>query len=151
MTVKFSRSVRSIQADNLVPVLVGIIFFTLLMVGWIGWFFFAQIATYETSSRAMYQQEGYIVAEFSPSAQERIRRGQRASLQLTATTRQSPAIPLIVTDVDSATNQVRLIVRADEDEFARLQPGVSGQVKVQVQADSPALFVLRAAGLWPEG
>ncbi|MEZ4737287.1 MAG: hypothetical protein R3E79_60165 [Caldilineaceae bacterium] len=150
MTVKFSRSVRSIQADNLVPVLVGISFFTLLMVGWIIWFFFAQVPTYVTSSTAVYQQTGYVLAEFPAPAIEQIRRGQPARLQLPTTNQSSQMIPLVVTDVDSAAGQVRLILQIDDEDFTRLPVGATGEVQVVVKQDSPALFVLRAAGLWPE-
>jgi len=150
MTVKFSRSVRSIQADNLVPVLVGISFFALLMVGWIIWFFFAQVPTYVTSSSALYQREGYILAQFPPTAIEQIRRGQAARVQLLTANENTKVIPLIVTDVDPAAGQVRLILQADHDDFLQLPAGTTGEVQVIVKQDSPALFVLRAAGLWPE-
>lgn len=150
MTVKFSRSVRSIQADNLIPVLVGISFFALLMLGWMIWFFFAQIPTYATSTAAVYQQEGYIIAEFAATDIEEIRRGQSAHFQLSTPSRENRTIPLIVTDVDPVARRTRLILQVDDAELIRLSVGATGQVKVTVKQDSPALFVLRAAGLWPD-
>ncbi|MBX3010159.1 MAG: hypothetical protein KF832_01585 [Caldilineaceae bacterium] len=149
MTVKFSRSVRSIQADNLVPVMVGIGFFILLMLGWIGWFFLAQIPTYATSTAAVYQREGFVIAQFDAATTERMRRGQAARFHVT-TTRSNQSIPFIVTDVDPATNRVRLIPRTDSDTLLQLQAGTTGAVEVVIRQESPALFVLRAAGLWPE-
>lgn len=150
MTVKFSRSVRSIQADNLVPVLVGISFFILLMAGWIIWFFLAKIPTYETSTAAVYQQEGYVIAQFTPEGVERIRRGQAAHFHLTSANRTLQSIPLIVSDVDPIANQVRLILRLDSDAIPQLHPGITGAVQVTVKQEPPVLFVLRAAGLWPD-
>jgi hypothetical protein len=154
MTVKFSRSVRSIQADNLVPVLVGIAFFTLLMVGWVIWLFFAQIPTYATSSTAAYQQEGYIIAQFPTTVIEEIHRGQPARFQLMTANRTTRVIPLVVTDIDPITGQVRLILKIDREavrEAVTLLPtGTTGQVQVTIKQASPALIVLRAAGLWPD-
>lgn len=150
MTVKFSRSVRSIQADNLIPVLVGISFFALLMLGWMIWFFFAQIPTYTTSTAAVYQQEGYIIAEFAANDIEEIHRGQAAQFQLLTAHREITTIPLIVTDVDLVARRARLILQVDVEAITKLPVGATGQVKVRVKQDSPALFVLRAAGLWPD-
>lgn len=153
MTVKFSRSIRSIQADNLVPVLVGIGFFTLLMTGWVLWLFLAQIPTYATSTAAVYDQEGYVLAQFPESTIAGIRRGQPARFQLTAIKSEARAIPLVVSDVEPTFGQVRLILQVDPEEtdsFIGLQAGSAGEVKVTVKQDSPALFVLRAAGLWPD-
>jgi len=150
MTVKFSRSVRSIQADSLVPVLVGIAFLTLLMVGWILWLFLAQVPTYATSNAATYQPEDYIIAEFLPDALEEIRRGQPASFQPAASNRTVRTIPLLVTDVDDRTGQVRLILHIDPQGFTPLPAGTPGVVKVTIKQTSPLLIVLRAAGLWPD-
>lgn len=153
MTIKFSRSIRSIQADNLAPVLVGIAFFTLLMVGWTLWLFLAQIPTYATSTAAVYDQEGYILAQFPAPALTKIRRGQPAHFQLATIKSETKLIPLVVSDVDPVTGQVRLILQVDIDDidnFIGLQGGTAGQVKITIQQDSPVLFVLRAAGLWPD-
>ncbi|MCE7984898.1 MAG: hypothetical protein DYG89_27305 [Caldilinea sp. CFX5] len=150
MTVKFSRSVRSIQADSLAPVLVGIAFLTLLMVGWILWLFFAQVPTYATSNAAIYQPEDYITAEFSPDALAEIRRGQPAYFQPLTSNRAGRTIPLLVADVDDRTGQVRLILHIDPQGFTPLPAGTTGIVKVTVKQASPLLIVLRAAGLWPE-
>ncbi len=153
MTTKFSRSVRSIQADNLAPVLVGIAFFTLLMVGWTLWLFLAQIPTYATSVTAVYTPEGYVIAQFPATTVASIRRGQPARFQLGTIKSDTQTIPLAVSDVDPVTGQVRLILQVDVDDiddFIGLQGGTMGEVKVTVKQDSPVLFVLRAAGLWPD-
>lgn len=149
MTVQFSRSVRSIQADNLVPVLVGIGFFTVLMLGWMLWLFLAQIPFYATSTRATYHQEGYVIATFPPVSLARIRRGQPARLLLAGGSASKP-IPLIASDVDPVKGEVRLVLHLDDYETPHLQAGETGQVKVTVRQLSPILFILRAAGLWPD-
>lgn len=150
MTVKFSRSVRSIQADSLVPVSVGIVFLTLLMVGWILWLFLAQVPTYATSSAATYQPEDYLIARFSADALAEIRRGQPAYFQSAIANRPVRTIPLLVADVDERTGQVRLILHIDPQGFTPPPAGTTGVVKVTVKQASPVLIILRAAGLWPD-
>ncbi|MCX6043803.1 MAG: hypothetical protein NT075_01725 [Chloroflexi bacterium] len=155
MTVQFSRSVRSIQADNLVPVLVGISFFAVLMFGWTLWLFFAKLPFYETSTQATLVPEGYVLAEFPAAALPRIRRGQPAHMQLTDVNRKATSIPLIAADIDPVKGEVRLILQDDladdPNEVSSLRAGATGQVKVTVNEVSPLVFILRAAGLWPDG
>lgn len=150
MTVQFSRSVRSIQADNLGPMLVGAAFFAVLMLGWVIWFFFATIPYYESSTTATYQQDGHIMAEFSEAAFPQIRRGQSAQFHLLPEGQSSASIPLTVTDLYPETAQVRLIMRLADAEIMRLQPGTVGEVKVTTRQISPARTVLQSAGLLPD-
>ncbi|MCB0065015.1 MAG: hypothetical protein KDE19_22985 [Caldilineaceae bacterium] len=150
MTVHFSRSVRSIQADNLGPMVVGAAFFAVLMLGWVLWFFFATVPYFETSTTATYQPNGYIMAEFSESAFGRLRRGQSAQFLLATDGQTAHSIPLVITDLYAETAQARLILRTGNDEQLPLQPGVTGQVKVTTEQLSPARIVLRSAGLFPD-
>lgn len=150
MTVQFSRSVRSIQADNLGPMVIGAAFFAVLMLGWVIWFFFATIPSYESSVSATYPRDGYVVAEFSEAAFSQLRRGQSAQFRLSTSGKSLPAIPLVVTDLYPETTQVRLIFHADDATVAVLQPGSTGQVKVVTERISPARTVLRSAGLLPD-
>lgn len=147
MTVHFSRSVRSIQADNLGPMLVGAAFFAVIMLGWMIWFFFAAIPYFESSTSATYQQDGYIMADFSEPAFLRLRRGQSAQFLLGTTKKNSPTIPLVVTDLYPERAQARLVVRAEDADTLAVPLGTVGQVKVKVEEQSPAQTVLRSAGL----
>ena len=147
MTVQFSRSVRSIHADNLGPMLIGTTFFAILMLGWVLWFFFAAIPDYEDSTAATYQREGYVMAEFSALAFNRLQRGQPAQFQPAVEDRIVLTIPLVVTDIYPETSQARLVVRAEDETTLPLQSGLTGQVKVTVEQFSPAVIVLRSAGL----
>ena len=147
MTVHFSRSVRSIQADNLGPMLVGAAFFAVIMLGWMIWFFFAAIPYFESSASATYQQDGYIMADFSESAFLRLRRGQPAQFLLSTTEMNASAIPLVITDLYPETAQARLVLRAEDAESPVLPSGTMGQVKVTVEQRSPAHTVLSSAGL----
>lgn len=149
MTVQFSRSVRSIQADNLGPMLVGVAFFAAVMLGWAIWFFFATIPSYENSTTATYQQNGYIMADFSPAAFLQLRRGQSAQFRVATDGQSMPAIPLTVTDLYPERGQARLILQVDDAEAITLQSGIGGEVKVVTQQLSPARTVLRSAGLSP--
>lgn len=150
MTVQFSRSVRSIQADNVGPMVVGAAFFAVLMFGWVIWVFFAAIPSYASSITATYLQEGYIVATFAEDTFSQLRRGQSAQFHLATKGKSTPAIPLTVTDLYPETAQARLILQNDEVELMLLQPGLGGQVQVVIEQVSPARTVLRAAGLLPD-
>lgn len=150
MTVQFSRSVRSIQADNLGPMVVGAAFFAVLMIGWVIWFFFAAIPSYTTSITAAYGQEGYVMATFTEDAFPQLRRGQSAQFHLATKGKSTPAISLTVTDLYPEAAQARLILQNDNVGSPLLQPGSVGQVQVVTEQISPARTVLRAAGLLPE-
>lgn len=147
MTVQFSRSVRSVQADNLGPMLIGAAFFAVLIFGWILWFFFATVPYFAESTEASYQREGYILANFPAATFPRLRRGQTAQFLLTTGDQTSSTIPLIVSDLYPETAQARLILRVSDQDAPRLQPGLTGQVKVTVERLTPARIVLRSAGL----
>ncbi len=147
MTVHFSRSVRSIQADNLGPMLVGAAFFAVIMLGWMIWFFFAAIPYFESSTSATYQPDGYIMADFSEAGFLRLRRGQSAQFLSSSTAKNASAIPLVITDLYPETAQARLVLRVDEREGLALPTGTIGEVKVTVEQHSPAHTVLTSAGL----
>lgn len=150
MTVQFSRSVRSIQADNLRPILIGVAFFAVLMVGWLLWFFFATIPNYETSTNATYRQQGYVVADFPATAFSHLQRGQSAQFMPVTAGSTAPFIALVATDLYPESGQVRFVLRGEEETSFLLVPGLSGQVRVTVERLSPARIVLRAAGLLPQ-
>ena len=147
MTVQFSRSVRSIQADQLRPVVIGAICFTLLMVGWLLWFFFATISTYETSITATYQPQGYVMATFSPATFRRLQPGQPAEFMPQPAEGTASSLRVIATDLYPETGEVRFIIRVEDDEVPALQPGMTGTVRIIVEQLSPARIVLRSAGI----
>ncbi|MBV7329449.1 hypothetical protein KFU94_14600 [Chloroflexi bacterium TSY] len=150
MTVQFSHSVRSIQADNLRPILIGTAFFVVLMFGWALWFFLAAIPNYENSTSATYRQDGYVMADFSSTAFGRLQRGQSAQFTPLATDSTKVVIPMIITDVYPETTQAQLVLRVEDDNVFPIQPGITGEVKVVVERISPARVVLRSAGLLPD-
>ena len=150
MTVQFTRSVRSIQADSLGPMLVGAIFFTVLMLGWLFWLFFATIPNYENSSTATLQRDGYVMAGFSSTAFNRLRRGQSGQFLPGTSIGNATAIPLVVTDLYPESGRVRLILRVESEEVVSLQSDMTGEVKITVEELSPATMVLRSAGLLPK-
>ena len=150
MTVQFSRSVRSLQADNLSPIIIGAVGFALLMVGWLLWFFFATVVTYETSNTATYQPQGYVIASFAPATFRRLQPGQPAEFMPQTAEGKAPAIRVIATDLYPETGEVRFIIRVEDDEVPALQPGMTGTVRIIVEQLSPARIVLRSAGLMPD-
>jgi hypothetical protein len=83
---------------------------------------------------------------FAPGALARLRPGQKATLRLSNRSGQEAGtFPALVTDIPSSSggnSQVEMYVSSPEP----LQPGLSGQVQVEVDHVSPAMLALRAAG-----
>ena len=151
MSISFSRSMRSLNADSLRPSLVGLIVAILLLTAWATWFFLAQITLYETGQIVDMTRDGTVVANFSPEAQGRIYQGQSALLRFDAAPEnQTEPIPAIVTDVASAVqedqHQVELFALPDAAAQIPLQNGLTGQVEVEIEHLSPATLVMRSSG-----
>jgi hypothetical protein len=141
MAAPFSRSLRSLQQDNSGLSLTGMIITLVLLFAWGAWFFLARITAYESSREFQVQRDGSLQVTFVPSALDRIRAGQKARVHL-ADGRAYPAIVLDPPDPDHASTPVTVFVYAPDN----LEPGLSGEVQVEVEHSSPADWVLRAAG-----
>jgi len=146
MALSFSRSVRSLQQDRFVPALAGLVIGTLLLIAWSAWFFLAKVTLYETSSELDVRRDGALIATFTPEALGRLRPGQSAMLHLaTGAGGEMQSFPAVVMTTPSASEedaQVELFVYSPEP----LQPGLTGQVRVEVEYVSPAVLALRSAG-----
>lgn len=146
MTLSFSRSLRSLQNDSYGLSLVGLAVGILLLVAWSAWFFLAKVTLYETSREFDVRRDGALMVTFEPEALARLQPGQTARLRLANTTGQTAGTLLaLVMDTPSGgsgNSQVELYVYSPEP----LQPGLTGQVQVEVDYVSPAVLALRSAG-----
>lgn len=149
MSTTFSRTLRSLHADNFRGsswlVLLGL----LALILWFGWFFLAQILIYETSQQAAVQPTGQVVALFPLAAAGRIQVGQSAQMQLeNLTDARYGNLPASVTGVTQTLQglQVSLELHPVSGSPFQLQPGLKGIVKIEVAQASPAALVLRAIG-----
>lgn len=149
MSIAFSHSLRSLQADRNRFSLVALSLAGLLFLGWLIWFFFASVTLYETGQIVQTSGDGVVVASFLSATQPRLKSGQAVLLQLTDAS-PSEAIPATIADIDPTVtdNQIQVTLYADMDSpnAAALQSGLTGQATVAVEQVSPARLVLRAMG-----
>src|SRR4051812_22637943 len=82
MATPFSRTLRSLHADNFKGTAWLALLGLLALVLWFSWFFLAQINIYETSQSATIQPENKITALFPLSAVSKVRPGQPAQVEL---------------------------------------------------------------------
>jgi hypothetical protein len=145
----FSRTTRAVYADSLQVVMLGLTFVTVLVVGWILWFFFANIHLYATSQTAQLTREGTIRATFPAASVARIRLGQSAFFYFADQDGGVNMMRATVAHIDSDRNEVQLLPHVDAISYPHLQVGEKGQVEVVVEECSPASLVIQAAGLAP--
>ena len=148
MSLSFSRSLRSLHNDSYRLSLAGLAVGILLLLAWSAWFFLAKVTLYETSREFDVRRDGALMVTFEPEALARLRPGQAATLRLANSSGQEAhALPALVMDTPSggsSNSQVELFVYSPEP----LQPGLTGQVQVEVDYVSPAMLALRSAGLF---
>lgn len=145
MSIAFSRSLRSLDQDNFRTSLAWLVIGLVLLAAWSAWFFLAKISLYETSRELEVRRDGTLLVSFPPEALGRIRPGQSASLRLSGTTGQAARpLPAVVMDIPEGAGgrQTEVYVFSPEP----LPPGVTGEVRVEVERVSPAVQVMRAAG-----
>lgn len=149
MSIAFSQSLRSLQADRNRFSLVALSLAGLLFLGWLVWFFFASFTLYETGQIVQTSSDGVVVAHFPSAAQARLRPGQAVQLYL-AGVEQQDAIPAMVAEIaqQPQDGQIQVVIYADMDapNVGALQNGLAGQATVAVEQISPAKLVMRATG-----
>ena len=161
MSVAFTQSVRSLQAERRLFSLLWLVVVSALLLIWLLWFFLAAITIQVQGQVVQSTRDGVIVAEFPIGAQNSLQRGQQAVIhpqlttdQATGSFDQPPAsigdtpitIPATITEIRAATQPPRLRVTLyadmDSPNAAAVQPDLSGQVDVIVAHRSPAALVL---------
>ncbi|HJW84808.1 MAG TPA: HlyD family secretion protein, partial [Anaerolineae bacterium] len=151
MAATFSRSMRALAADNFRTQLLGLLFAAILFAMWAVWFFFAQVGVYEVSQAARLHSPTQAIADFPAATFGRIRPGQPARLRLAAFPwtqygTLSATVATVDYDVDSDSVRVGLDLAPGANSAIRLEPGLRGNVEVEIERVSPAVLAVRAAG-----
>jgi hypothetical protein len=147
LSLQFSRSIRSLEVDSYRTAKVALLLAVIIAVALLAWFLLAHVTVYAISSDIQYLGDGHVLAQFTSEPRNRIQPGQSAVLRADiASDGKTINLPALVIDVDRQTNQVELIVFADEETLSSLGSDFSGQVEVEVEYVTPAALVRRASG-----
>jgi hypothetical protein len=154
MATSFSRTLRSLRADNFRGSSWLVILGLAALIFWFGWFFLAQILIYATSQSASVQSPTRATAVFQLSEAPRLHPGQTARLQLDGL-ENNPygTVTGRVSAIEQTTQglEVTLDLQPAPDTPFQLQNGMKGTVKIEVEQASPASLVLRTIGVSPTG
>jgi hypothetical protein len=147
VTIPFSRSTRSLSRDRYRPAVIGLVLAILTLIALIAWLFLARVTLYQTSTSAVLNQDGQVVAGFPSEVFSQIQPGQSALLRLGQGSDQRPVtIPLIVFDTQGGEDSVILVI-SDYSDLPALPAGeVEGRVDVETDTTSPFELLLRASG-----
>jgi hypothetical protein len=150
MSIPFSRSLRVLDADKVQRSLLVMGLTTAVLIGWILWFFLANITLVEQGNLRQLNEQGQATAEFSQKAAQKIKLGQPAWLKWGGETGQALGLieAIVVNRQETEPNvwQVELII-TDERFFAvPLSSLTGGQAQIAVEQISPATLFLRSSG-----
>ncbi len=145
MSIAFSRSIRSMNQDSFRPGLIGMSILMATLAAWMVWFFLARIPIYESSREFRVQQDGALSVTFPPDTLARILPGQKATLRLAATAGQAEQTLSAEVLRIPANRQGAVEIYLFSTVEALHQPGLSGEVRVEVEIVSPAVLALRSA------
>ena len=147
MSIPFSRSTRSLTSDSFRPALIGLALAIVTLVALIVWFLLARISIYQSSTSAVLQPDGQVVASFPEETFARLQNGQAALLRLGQTGDQRPvSLPAVVFDTQGGSEQVILVITDASALPDGLAEGSKGRVDVETEKISPAELLLRASG-----
>lgn len=154
MVTAFSRTLRSLRADNFRGSSWLVFLGLAALIFWFGWFFFAQILIYANSQSASVQSPARATAVFPLSEATRLHPGQTARLQLDGL-ENNPfgTVTGRVSSIEQTAQglQVSLDLQPAPDTPFQLQSSMKGTVKIEVEQASPAALVLRSIGVSPSG
>ena len=164
MSIPFSRSLRSIQMDSTSWSITGLTLSLLLLGSWMLWFFVSPVSIYEISKDVSVNEQGKIVAKFSPKALERMESGQNASIRVefkassASSSNGGKTIPKIMTfagivmklPMMEVDENGKVELSALDDEFYYLLQnndlqGMKVEVEVEVERVTPFVLLQRAA------
>ena len=141
---------RSLNADNYRPSLVGLAAAMVLISAWLVWFFFVPIPIYETSQSLQLVDRTTVSAQFGDQALSHIRPGQAALLNVKRDNSGQPGtIPAVVMRVPGSgrTSQVELYAMLDQfNPISELTTGSLLSVEVEIEQIPLSTMVLRASG-----
>lgn len=173
MANPFSRTMRSLNADNYRISFIGMGVALLLLSVWTLWFFTARVTIYKNSKRAYIVKEESIVAkftgntrrakgtrqysviaEFSREDMDDIRPGQQAMLYIDPDFQRKfgnkslvGAVPAMIKQTERSKARAKLFALMDAELPIRLQSGMTAKVVVEVRHMTPAAMVMQASGM----
>ena len=150
MSIPFSQSLQSLDADHGRSSLWGIALAISLLLLWVGWFFTPSLTVYATGSLISQTRSGDVIATFTPQESRQLLPGQAAIIYPTSTSSGVAALPATILEVDlgepGEVAHVRLYPDSIVDVDTLFANGVSGEVTVETETVSPAVLLLRATG-----
>lgn len=147
MAIAFPRSLRALNNDRFRPSRTALIIATILLLVWMGWFFFGQIPLTETSTELSLEREGILSATFPGAAIDKMQVEQPASVRVDEQGKSSRMLNGRVYRVEPAHGQATSTVSIYFDAPPTLPAKIQGQVQVQVDTISPAALILQAIHL----
>lgn len=139
----FPRTMRSLNANRARPWLIALGSAIVVLLAWIGWFVFASITFNEVSENAQVVKSNIVTASFNSESIKRIKKGQAAYLYINDGIGQPSTVTAQVTDVKAQTGEVQLVAQIE----TLKQEDLTGKVVIEVEKISPAIFILRTAGI----
>ena len=158
MAVPFAQTTRSLSADRGIVSLVLLTLLSLLLAGWLVWAFTARFSVNAVSETTEIRLDDTITTTFTTDAAKSLKVGQKALVYLDAPPLSEPVvISAQVIDIEGVADGTQVEVAPDLRQFeadpvnpeilAAFSQPVSGHVEVETETLSPALLVLRSAGL----
>lgn len=144
MAIEFPRSVRALRNDRFRPSLAALTVTTVLLGAWLIWFFFSQIAVYESSTTFTLQSNGLVSATFPARVSARVMVDQPASVRLDVPGEPSITYSGRVARVNAPRGASEGTVEIYFDADGALPANAEGVVQVQVESVSPAALVIQA-------
>lgn len=159
MAAPFAQTIRSLEADQGFGARIAVAIFGLLLVAWLAWLFGASFAARLTSDTDQIQLSDTVTVSFSGEGIDKLQPGQPALLILDAPPlAERLLLPAQVVAVTPSNGKALVDIQPDysrleaQDEvspeiLAAFAQPTPGRVRVEVERVSPAILVLRAAGL----
>ncbi len=147
MSLAFSHSTRSLQADRNNVSRWGLVLASLLLVAWAIWFYRAHFNVYETGQLTGGMNGDSLIATFPPEAATRLQMGQTAQLRLADSSTPISAIIMRITNQDGKSPllvELYPLIK-DTESLTALENGATGQVDIEVAQVSPATLIMGAA------
>lgn len=148
-SVSFTRSMRSLQTDRDYATTLWFAVILLLFVGWLTWFFGAQIALVEMGTIVQTDLDGTILAEFSGDTDIEFVQRPRALIHFYDTDQNlfktTTATILSVESQDKNTTIVTLYAKPELETLPAFQHGFGGTVGIEAAQVSPATLFMRTS------
>jgi hypothetical protein len=144
MAIEFPRSIRALGNDRFRPSLVTLGMTMLFLLVWFGWFFLAQIPTYESSTNFKIGRNGSVAVTFPAAAVSRLKEGQKAAMELDAPDQTKTTYEGQILRKQTAAQSTDSTVELYFPELAQLPANAQGTVRVEIETTTPVGLLLQA-------